>query len=193
MVVWKVNSPLDIQRLPVSLKPVANDWWGQPVEPAPRFTLIEDPGYLWLVAFHEHTPRLHPGAGCGEFLEGLWEFDVAECFIAGPEGYLEFNLSPTGAWWCARFSAPRVRDEAMPRPRAITRVGSRKATGGWLAALGIPLEALRREAGWDDHIHINVTFIVGEPQRFLTVADLGEGQPDFHRPEAFAGIDRRDA
>jgi hypothetical protein len=31
----------------------------------------------------------------------------------------------------------------------------------------------------------NVTFCLGRPQRYFTAADLGAGQPDFHRPRAW--------
>lgn len=189
MIVWKCGNALDFGALPVVLEPIRCDWWKQPVEPAPGVALVEDPDHLWLLAGGEGGARPHPAAGCGDFVEGLWEHDVAEMFIAGPEGYLEFNLSPAGAWWAARFSAPRVRDERMGRPQVITR--AHHTAAGWLAALGVPLDALRQHVGWDEKNRINVTMIVGSPQQFLTVADLGEGAPDFHRPDGFDPIEWR--
>lgn len=191
MIVWKLAKHLDVEDLQVPFVPLRHGWWGEPIVPAPSYALVADPDRLWLVAARGCPGQAHPGGGCGEFVEGLWKYDVAELFVAGPCGYLEFNLSPAGAWWCARFSAPRVRHHGMPQPRVVAHSHS-QANGGWLAALGIPLDDLRRETGFDEATRINVTMILGcADQQFLSVADLGGGQPDFHRPAHYQAIESR--
>lgn len=191
MIVWKVTKLLDVEDLQVPLVPIPHGWRGEAIEPAPVYALVADPDRLWLVAARGCPGQSHPSGGCGEFIEGLWDYDVAELFLAGPCGYLEFNLSPSGAWWCARFSSPRVRHNGMPRPQVVAH--SRAHTnGGWLAALGIPLNDLRRESVFDEATRINVTMILGSPDpHFLSVSDLGDGKPDFHRPAHFQPIESR--
>lgn len=120
----------------------------------------------------------------GDFIEGLWERDVVELFLSetGSPRYQEFNVSPSGAWWTMAFSGYRTRmgTNSMPSVRChADAFGS-----GWRAAMAIPLSQLT--IGWSSESGaLNVTAILGNPQRFVTALDLGGGEPDFHRAERF--------
>jgi hypothetical protein len=112
----------------------------------------------------------------------LWKYDVAEFFLAGDaEDYLEFNLAPNGAWWSCFFVSPR---QAGQRGSLVgVETLSWLTPESWRVRAMIPLS----EIPWPVvEWRVNVTFILESPnQRFLSLADLGGGNPDFHRPEGF--------
>jgi hypothetical protein len=61
--------------------------------------------------------------------------------------------------------------------------------GGWVAAMAIPLDLLKARLDFGKRTRMNVTMIVESPdQRFITAADLGSGEPDFHLPQRFPEI-----
>ena len=114
------------------------------------------------------------------FLEGLWEQDVAECFIATPalDTYTEYNLSPGGAWWAAQLIGPRLRQDPQPLPeRFSVFCETAWEAAHWSARMSVPL--LDPDAG-----ALNLTAIVTRPEgrQFYSLAPLGGDRPDFHRP-----------
>lgn len=176
----------------IPLQEICHDWHGRSIAPPAGFALLEDPVHLWLLACRESPANAHPAGDCGDFQAGLWKYDVAELFIApaGGVGYLEFNLSPRGAWWVERFCAPRQLRPLDGLPGVVTHACA-AGPCGWRAALGIPLGWLREEVAWGDGVRANVNFILESPQQlFLSACDLGGGEPDFHRPSAFARLRR---
>lgn len=197
MTVIRCAKPLAWGELDLPLFGLARDWNGAAVEPPAAFSVAVDPVRLWFVAAHGRPARLHPAARPGRFTAGLWQHDVAELFVADPASgrYLEFNLAPNGAWWSCEFTGPRVRAEAVevafPEVAAFAELAP---DGGWVAAMSVPLDLLRARVGFGEGSVANVTFIVGSPeQRFLSAADLGGGEPDFHRPERFPKVKFVDA
>lgn len=119
----------------------------------------------------------------------LWQYDVAELFLATPTGdrYFEFNLSPNAAWWSCEFKGPRSREEEVEIPMPEVAAFSELAPdGGWVAALSIPLDLLRARIDFGAQTLGNVTFILNQPEpHYLSAADLGRGEPDFHQPTKF--------
>ncbi|MDX1680103.1 MAG: hypothetical protein R3242_05155 [Akkermansiaceae bacterium] len=173
-----------------TLQELCHDWHGKALQVPAQFGLVEDPGHLWLVAARDQAAAPHPKAGAGDFQAGLWRHDVAELFVAEASGerYLEFNLSPTGAWWLEHFRAPRQASPLEVLPQVLTH-GSPPGRPAWSAALGIPLDWLREIIGWDADSRLNVCLILDSPgQHFLSACDLGEGEPDFHRPWNFEKV-----
>jgi hypothetical protein len=117
---------------------------------------------------------------------------VAELFLADPASgrYFEFNLAPNGAWWSCEFTAPRVRAEetdiTMPE---VATFADLAADGSWVAAMALPLDLLNARLGFGPATRGNVAMILESPgQRFVTAADLGGGEPDFHQPDRFPTI-----
>lgn len=179
-----------LEQSPGFLEEFRHDWYGAPLSPPAYYALIEDPSHLWLIACRECRANPHPDAALGDFQEDLWRYDVAELFIstAHDSHYLEFNLSPAGAWWAAAFSAPRVPSPIgeLPRIRALAEPCK---TEEWRAALGIPLDWLRASIKWGEGSRANVSFVLDGPtQRFVSACSLGTGEPDFHRPQHFAKV-----
>jgi len=192
MTIFTSPRPLMWGELDVPMLGLAKDWHGQPVDPPAAFSLAMDDKRLWFIAHHRKAADLHPLARPGNFQAELWKHDVAEMFIADPASgrYFEFNLSPNGAWWSCEFTAPRVRAEetdiVMPD---IATFSDMAPDGAWVAAMAIPLDLLKARLDFGNRTRINVTMIVGSPdQRFITAADLGGGQPDFHLPDRFPEI-----
>lgn len=189
MTLLTTSRPLAWGELDVPLFGLAKDLHGQTIDPPAAFSVVADPRRLWFVASHRKPARLHPKARPGIFQAELWRHDVAELFLADPRSgrYFEFNLAPNGAWWSCEFTSPRVRaDEveiAMPEVATFSEMA---ADGSWVAAMAIPLDLLRARLDFGPSTRLNVTMILGSPaQRFLSAADLGNGEPDFHQPEKF--------
>jgi hypothetical protein len=113
-------------------------------------------------------------ASCDEvsgFVEGLWNRDVGEFFLIAADGrYQEFNLSPTGAWWSARFRGYRDQECQLP-DLSVTSTGARSRSG-WKASLTVPVSEILE---WERY---QVTAILGG--RFFSTGRC-EGEPDFHR------------
>lgn len=193
MTIFTSPSPLMWGELDVPMLGLTKDWHGTPLEPPAAFSLAMDEIRLWFIAHHRRPASLHPNARPGEFQAGLWQYDVAELFIADPVSgrYFEFNLAANGAWWSCEFTAPRVREEetdiAMPD---VATFSDMAPDGAWVAAMSIPLDLLKARLDFGPNSRINVTMILESPdQRFLSATDLGEGEPDFHRPQRFSGLE----
>ena len=192
MTIFTSSDPLAWGELDVPMFGLGKDWYGEDFQPVAGFSVVKDPHRLWFIANHRSPADLHPRSRPGGFLTELWRHDVAELFIADPASghYFEFNLAPNGAWWTCEFTAPRVRAEeveiAMPEVATFAEMAP---DGSWLAAMAIPLDLLKARLDFGKESMVNVTMILGSPaQKFLTAADLGAGDPDFHRPQAFSKV-----
>jgi hypothetical protein len=190
MTIFTSPVPMAWGALDVPLFGLAKDLAGEDFHPPAAFSLVADPAHLWFVATHRKPARLHPDARPGGFQAELWKHDVAELFVADPVSgrYLELNLAPNGAWWSCEFTAPRVRadevDIAMPDVATFSELA---ADGTWVAAMAIPLDLLRARLDFGERTRLNATMILESPaQRFLSAADLGPGEPDFHQPDRFS-------
>lgn len=162
---------------------LATDWFGAPLASAIEIHLGLSGDRILFGAHGVGIPRC-ADATPGAFIEGLWERDVVELFLGEPGSarYQEFNLSPRGAWWTMGFSGYRVRMTTNPMPGV--RCFADVVGETWRSAIEIPLRELT--IAWSlDNGTLNVTAIHGLPQQFATVADLGGGEPDFHRAERF--------
>lgn len=168
------------------LRTLDRDWHGEAVAGNPRWALALDGADLVLRGAVDAAPARVPLDRPGQFVEGLWEGDVVEAFLLNPATgyYLELNLAPFGAWWACAHSAPRVRVPAGAQRLDGGRTRMVAADDRWDSTLRVPVASLPAELAFDPAItRGNVTFCLGRPQRYLTVADLGGGMPDFHRPE----------
>lgn len=168
---------------------ISSDWHGVALHPPLCFTLAADPSNLWFVATRQAPATCSPGTEPGSFAEGLWEHDVAELFLANPTtgAYLEFNLAPNGAWWAAKFNAPRIRAKAQPDfPSIVTSHWEDISYDTWCAAICIPLTLLEKEIGFGAETTANATAILNSPlQTFHSAHKLPGTEPDFHQPASF--------
>ena len=169
-----------------------HDWYGEGVPGKPQWALGIKDGFLTLRGMANKPPACIAEDREGRFVEGLWEGDVLELFLANPKTgfYVEFNLGPCGAWWCCTFDSPRVRASA-PEPFKGVTARAKPTEAAWDSTLTIPLRSLPPSLAFDPDITKgNITFCLGKPQQFVTLADLGGGTPDFHRPDKWITLNK---
>jgi Ser/Thr protein kinase RdoA (MazF antagonist) len=131
---------------------------------------------------HQASPRI-PTEAPGTRVPNLWEYDVVECFIAGPKKYLEVELGAGGHFLVLGFStrAPRIRDREYERfrPAVDWQPSAPEDPRRWRSSIVIPWEMVPARAG-----RVNAFVIAGG--RFLAYHPLGGGSaPDFHQPARF--------
>lgn len=192
MTVFTSSRPLVWGEMDVPLFGLNKDVHGVPLQVPAAFSVVMDTRCLWFIANHRKPARLHPRARPGAFQTELWQYDVAEIFLADAAGerYFEFNLAPNGAWWSCEFTAPRKRAEeveiAMPEVATFSEISPE---GAWLAAMALPLDLLRSRLDFGPESRLNITMILESPaQKFTSAADLGSGPPDFHQPARFPRV-----
>jgi hypothetical protein len=169
---------------------ITHDWNEDELPFAVRFVIAKHPSTLYFGAEVETAPIYDKRKTRGTYVEGLWEMDVAELFLANKSGcYLEFNLSPCGAWWNHSFSAPRTRDTSGFKAPSKLTCYSKIEPRAWRTALSVPIEELSLKGCFEEGAKANVCFIAGKPRRFISWSHLGSGEPDFHRPENFEAIE----
>ena len=116
-------------------------------------------------------------------MEGLWEHEVVELFISGPdEGYTEIELSPSG-----HHLVLQLADVRRPVARLLDIAFTAKVVGDqWTGTAQIPALLLPQEP-W----RINATAIHGSGAEriYLSWVALPGAAPDFHQPALFRAID----
>jgi hypothetical protein len=170
---------------------VERDWFGVAALGPPKWLLTIDDDVLALRGMVASPPICTKQDCESGFIEGLWEADVVELFLSNPRTgfYIEFNLAPRGAWWCCTFDSPRSRcaDGAKPIEGVQTRAAYTEES--WDSMLLVHLKSLPYRLAFDVGSTLaNITFCLGRPQQFITLADLGGGEPDFHRPNKWIPI-----
>lgn len=169
------------------------DWSGSQITKLSKFLFWVDHTHFHFLACQKGTPGLsHPESRLGQYQAELWKYDVAEFFLLSSDKsrYLEFNLSPNGGWWTCAFSAPLVPATGEPAPVPEVRTSAGVTSGGWQACATIPLSWLQDNYGFDKSSHLNACFILNSPdQVFVSAGNLGDGGPDYHRPQQFPPIE----
>ncbi len=192
MLIEHKHTPLRWGELDLALFGIENDWYGHPLDVPAAFGMAIDHASFWFVATRRKPALIHPQARPGAFTPELWKYDVAEFFLSHPATgrYLEFNLAPNSAWWCAEFTAPRVRDtEEDMEMLGVKTYADLAPDGTWVAAASIPLDVLKARLGFGPETRMNVTFVLDSPdQKFLTAAPAPDGEPDFHRPDVYQQV-----
>lgn len=171
---------------------IRTDWFYRISQSKARFCIEKQNSEnepLWVFRVKvDKKPSLHPLKILpNTYHEGLWEYDVAEWFIADLETgrYIELNLSPTGAWWMMVFNALRQRAEQHMPDISLITTGAKVEDASWSAYLKIPVSLIKAVLGSVALKH-NVCFILGKkPREYLSWTRLSAKQPDFHRPADF--------
>jgi hypothetical protein len=124
----------------------------------------------------------------GSYIEGLWQYDVGEFFISNNTNneYLEFNLSPSGAWWCCYFNSYRERSQKNNPIQGVKTFAQPLTPTGWFAAIEIPINSLKIEFQSLNDLCANVCMIEGKEQKhYLSAAVIKTKEPDFHQADSF--------
>jgi hypothetical protein len=171
---------LAVQDAPAALTPeIARRWDGAPL-PGPsafvRLSAERDGLRVEAGMAHARTPRI-PDAPRGARVEGLWEYDVVECFVVGADGrYLELELGAGGHYLALAFDAPRRRVDDFARQSLA--VEWERGTEGWRAHCLVP------RAWLPEPIARANAFAIADGE-FAVHSPVGGDRPDFHRPDAF--------
>lgn len=191
--VYKVSTTISFDRLfELPQNQIEYDWFGERVKNTLTFVVAVDPDRILLGTKVDAAPWYDPAHQQGQFIEGLWNKDVAEIFLASSSSpvYQEINLGPSGAWWSCFFSKYRKRDTSGFRmPEGVT-THSKIGPASWEAAIAIPLSQFSFPLDLEGDTRANVSFVIGKAKRqYLTWANIQQREPDFHRAEDFENID----
>ena len=119
----------DVRSLP--RQSISSSWEHVPLSYPFSWSLALDPATMWLCCSLPGGGTVKSGSARGDFVEGLWEYDVAELFVRDARGaYQEFNVSPTGAWWSMTHTEYRVRSNDS-RPARCLSVTTKVFDGQW--------------------------------------------------------------
>jgi len=166
----------------------ASCWRGKELPHPFSWGLAIDPSTLWFVAQVPAVATSELIGRQGEFVEGLWESDVAELFLRDSQGrYQEFNVSADGAWWSMTFSAYRERHN-RPRKPVPSAVSVRCNSISWTAVLGLEIQSL--DVSLLDPLQAHISGIVYEAAApvYLTSGKALHFDPDFHDQRCFTKI-----
>lgn len=182
----EVRSWQDVVALPRSS---ASECWNGDCLARPfQWSLTIDSQRLWFVSEIPAAPSEKKLHGSGEFVEGLWESNVAELFVMASDGkYQEFNVSEDGAWWAMTFLSHRVRSPSPKVPKGVT-ITTERSTQSWTAIMAIPLASL--EVEWNQNVALHVCGILyrqGVPTYLTSKAQSGF-PPDFHDSRCFQSV-----
>ncbi len=173
---------------------ISTDWFGNKSKVVPRFVLAEDENKLHFAVFVNAKPNFNQSLASGSFVPGLWREDVAELFIrrAGGTEYLEFNLSPSGAWWSAAFNSYRAPSKNSATPNGIETQATHE-TNSWQGIISIPFSALTSVQTRATGFEAQVCFISGEnPRQYFSTGSsiirTVDMEPDFHLAELFDNL-----
>lgn len=158
---------------------ITTDWYGTRSNTPLLFTLASDSNGLGFGVRVKKKALQHPDDRRLKFVEGLWEYDVAELFISlGVHEYLECNLAPGGSYWAAKFSNYRKRTDWKPEVAPV--VFSEVTDNYWQSGIIIPFT-------WDKalseikNLRLNVTAIFHtDSPCYLTFNRPVAVEPDFH-------------
>ena len=111
--------------------------------------------------------------------DDLWRATCFEAFAATPDGYVEYNLSPSGAWAAYRFDGYRrgMRAFDMASPFIVTRT----APGRLVLTADVTLP--EGAAG-----KVGLTAVIQRMDGSIAYWALthSSDKPDFHHPDSFA-------
>jgi hypothetical protein len=114
------------------------DWFGAPSKRGPLSSSVSvSRSRVWWAFWCDGRVSTIETAVPGEPFEGLWQFDVAELFVADAVGgrYLEWNLGPQGAWWGCTFESYRVRRSVVDGRELDVKTYAERNTRGWRGAM----------------------------------------------------------
>jgi hypothetical protein len=163
---------------------IASTWDARSLPPQEHIALFawDDPTdlhFVWNAPFYADPPPAHPIGNTPR----LWEHEVFEIFVAGPQTpdawpYLEMEFGPHGHYLLLQLSAIRtVQTQGLDCTYLAERQNDR-----WFGYARVPLSYFPPQPWtW------NAYAIHREPpqRRYLAAFPVPAAQPDFHQPTHF--------
>ncbi|HZV58027.1 MAG TPA: DOMON-like domain-containing protein [Sphingobium sp.] len=124
-----------------------------------------------------------PGPAPAVQTEGLWRTTCFELFLAQPEGgYVELNLSPSGAFAAYHFDHYRtgMRPLPMPAPAMALKLAHERLT--------LHARLAEDDLPWDRTGRLGVSAVIEDQDGAVSYWALAHppGRPDFHHHDCFA-------
>jgi hypothetical protein len=193
-VVYIIQEPANEHVLSeLEFTPITLDWFGNTINHRVEYRVIIDPVHVTFSFQTDLNPDFDNSCSSGEFVEGLWERDVVEIFIAedgDSTRYQEFNLAPSGAWWSQVFKDYRDVEENSSVPLRTAQTKSHLQTG-WKGSLIIRRDLLGISCEFNDASRLNVCGIYShDPRTYISVQQFSKQTPDFHLAAEFPPIHR---
>ncbi len=131
-----------------------------------RFTVMGDPSALALPAIGK------PGRA-----DDLWRQTCFEAFVATEDGYVEFNLSPSGQWASYRFDGPRAGMRAADEVATVSGMDGASDQIALEARIELPPGATR----------VGLSAVIETRDGAISYWALAHpsDKPDFHHPDSF--------
>lgn len=139
-------------------------------------------GGVWSPEMRRASPDRDP-----VFTPGIWRSEALEFFVSvGGSAYLEFNLSPWGAWWGAGFSDYRKQERELNEGRSDSLLLVGEETDVYLVLLRYPLASLPNSfsglKGRQNRLLANISAVTSG-DCFLSWNTKVQDKPDFHDPD----------
>jgi hypothetical protein len=161
--------------------------WSSARLPSPfAWCVARDPDTVWFLC--SLPGGEHSSSSRGEFVEGLWEEDVAELFIKSPDGtYQELNLAPSGAWWSMTLDGYRVRRASPLRPE-VRHLTTSVSAGEWSVLVGLARPSMEVPLTAESLLHVSGMWYPDAP-RYLSSRPPPGIAPDYHHPLCFEPVE----
>lgn len=123
----------------------------------------------------------------GDFVEGLWNGDVAELFIMDEDAkYQELNIAPSASWWSMTLGSYRERLSNPKRP-VPTLMECALSEGEWEVVASFRRDSLEVPLTPRSRIHVAGMWYRPEAVYLSSNAPLGV-DPDYHRVDCFQAV-----
>ncbi|HZV84309.1 MAG TPA: DOMON-like domain-containing protein [Brevundimonas sp.] len=109
--------------------------------------------------------------------DDLWRHTCFEAFVATDDGYVEYNLSPSGQWATYRFEGPRAGMRAADEVVTVEGMDGASDLLALEARIGLPHGASR----------LGLSAVIESVDGHISYWALAHpsAQPDFHHPDSF--------
>lgn len=186
MKIHRLEKILNLATLPeLEMDVFETDWFGNTSEFKVSYALAVDPDSIIFIAAADKIPNLHPDSDAGEFIEGLWKYDVAEIFFGYSDAsYHEFNLDANGAFWSQYLVHYRKRSEQHNFNPKMIKTISLPCRGSWKAAIQISNACFKELPS-----SVHISFILHSNKEIYYSSKPGRSEPDFHNSNCFEAID----
>ena len=109
--------------------------------------------------------------------DDLWRHTCFEAFIAADEGYVEYNLSPSGAWATYRFDSYRAGLRPADQIGEVVSFGADETRAQLEARIVVPHGAER--------LALSAVIETGDGTKSYWALAHPSDKPDFHHPDSF--------
>jgi hypothetical protein len=186
--IFQSERPLSAQAMKaLPQQSLSSSWDATPIVYPFSWSLALDPTTLWFFCSLPGGGHVKSAAARGDFVEGLWEYDVAELFVRDAHGsYQEFNLAPNGAWWSMTHSEYRVRRDES-RPATCLSVTTNVLDGCWDVVAAFDRRSLQVPLEEGSLVHVTGIHYAAQPI-YLSSRPPRDIAPDFHHPSCFSPV-----